>query len=200
VIALVKNMTRKTNFWQIVLVTIIFMVLLIASPIVFGEDEPITKDYQLPAQSWKFIEEKNFTENTILNYEWRCDLEVQGIGVTKVDFQLMEGMGLSERSAYFEQLAYYEGITDSGKLTTDTNGSIYFVFFNPKTQNASLSITYSYRTNLLAPWVIGLIATVVTVIILSVAFYYAIKLRNKMIHDAIEAAEEEQTTEQRYLG
>ena len=198
-IALVKNMTRKTSFWQTVLVTIIFMVLLITSPIVFGEDEPITKDYQLPAQSWKFIEEKNFTENTILNYEWRCDLEVQGIGVTKDVFQLMEGMGLSERSAYFEQLAYYEGITDSGKLTTNTNGSIYFVFFNPKIQ-ASLSITYSYRTNLLAPWVIGLITTVVILIVLSVAFYYAIRLRNKMIHDAIEAAEEEQTPEQRYLG
>ncbi|MHA1367074.1 MAG: hypothetical protein ACTSXA_05720 [Candidatus Heimdallarchaeota archaeon] len=195
-------MIRNKCYKSFTLFMIIIIGLLITTPQVFGEEEPILKDYQLPAQSWKFIEEINFTENVLVNYEWRCVIEVKGVGVTKADFQHMQGLGLTERSAYFEQLTYYEGLTDSGKLTTDENGSLYFIFFNPETSQTSLTITYEYRTNLLAPWAIGLIITIVTVIVLSIAFYYAIKLRNKMIHEAIDTAEESEkdTPEGRYLG
>ncbi|MHA1125987.1 MAG: hypothetical protein ACTSO7_10850 [Candidatus Heimdallarchaeota archaeon] len=195
-------MTRKRNYLQIVFFTIILVGILVTSSSVFGADEPITKEYLLPGQSWKFIEETNFTEYTSLDYEWRCAIEIQGVGVTKADFELMQGMGLSELSTYFEQLAYFEGKTDTGKLTSDEDGSLYFVFFNPELSQATLTITYTYRTNILPPWAIGLIISVVTIIVLSVAFYYAIKLRNKMINEAIDAADdaEKQTPEQRYLG
>lgn len=195
-------MILKRKYLQIIFFTIIVLGSLIASPNVLGADEPITKDYLLPGQSWKFIEELNFTENVLINYEWLCDLEVQGVGVTKEDFLIMLGLGLTERSVYFEQLPYFKGKADSGKLTTDNNGTIYFIFYNPETNQGDLAFTYTYRTNILKPWVIGLITSIVTVIILSIAFYYAIKLRNKMIHDAIEAAEEEEkfSPERQYLG
>jgi len=195
-------MILKRRYLQITFFTIIVLGSLIASPNVLGEDEPITKDYQLPGQSWMFIEEINFTENVLIDYDWHCDLEVQGVGVTKEDFLIMLGLGLTERSVYFEQLPYFKGKADYGKLTTDNNGTIYFIFYNPETQQGDLTFTYTYRTNILKPWVIGLITTIVTVIVLSIAFYYVIKLRNKMIHDAIEAAEDEEklSPERRYLG
>ena len=194
-----KNQIKLTYLRRIVfLVMMIILVNTTTSIVSAADDEPIIEDYSLPGQSWTFIEKDNFTVNAQIKYEWRCIIEVQGVGVTKADYLLMQSMSLSERSSYFLQLNYYEGLTDAGKLTADTNGTIYFIFFNPEVSQTTLTITYTYRTNLLEPWAIGLIATIVSIIVLSIALYIAIKLRQKMIQEALE--EQEQTPEQRYLG
>ncbi|MHA1556915.1 MAG: hypothetical protein ACTSPM_08290 [Candidatus Heimdallarchaeota archaeon] len=101
--------------------------------------DPIEKSYTLPAQSWYFIlEDENLTANTVFSFEWSSDIEIQGTPVSETDYSAMQAMNLLERSNYFESLAYIEGKIDTGKVTANQNGEIFFVFFNADTVQANL--------------------------------------------------------------
>ncbi|TET29249.1 MAG: hypothetical protein E3J70_07500 [Candidatus Heimdallarchaeota archaeon] len=139
-------------------------------PIYGVQEEPINKNYSLTPQSWTFIQEVNLTANLITRYQWVSDLSVQGREVTKEQFNTMQGQNLSERSAYFETIGYYDGIQDSGKTTTEINGSIYFVFFNPNSLQANLDLTYTYQYVFFSPAVTILIFIAAAIIILGIHF------------------------------
>ncbi len=160
--------------------------------------EPIEKSYILPPQSWFFIlEDENLTANTVFSFEWTSDIEIQGTPVSDSDYTAMQTMSLLERSNYFESLAYIEGKTDTGKVTSNQNGEIFFVFFNSDTLQANLSLKLESNAGSLSPAVIGLISALVVIIFLSIIVYATIKIRQKMLKEAEE--EEELTPQQRYM-
>ncbi|MCK5183022.1 MAG: hypothetical protein KAJ76_10960 [Candidatus Heimdallarchaeota archaeon] len=160
--------------------------------------EAINTNYSLPLQSWTFIHEVNLTENQVTRYLWVSDISVQGREVNKVQFNTMQGQSLSERSAYFETIGYFDGTQDSGKTTTDINGSIYFVFFNPNSSHANLDLTYTYQSNNIQPWVIGLISGIGILLLVIIGMYVAAKIRRKMLKDAEE--EQEPSAAERYMN
>lgn len=160
--------------------------------------EAINTNYPLPLQSWTFIHEENLTENQDTKYLWISDLSVQGREVTKEQFNTMQGQSLSERFAYFETIGFYEGIQDSGKTTTDINGSIYFVFFNPNSSPANLDLTYTYQSNIIQSWVIGLISGIGILLFIIIGIYVAAKVRGKMLKDDEE--EREPSAAERYMN
>ncbi len=160
--------------------------------------EPIEKSYILPAQSWFFIlENENLTANTVFSFEWTSDIEIQGIPVSDSDYTAMQNMSLLDRSNYFESLAYIEGKTDTGKVTSNQNGEIFFVFFNSDTIQANLNLKLESNAGSLSPAVIGLISALAVIIFLSIIVYATIKIRQKMLKEAEE--EEELTPQQRYM-
>ncbi|MBK5113662.1 MAG: hypothetical protein KGD59_12385 [Candidatus Heimdallarchaeota archaeon] len=159
---------------------------------------PINKNYSLPLQSWTFIQEDNLTVNQITKYQWVSDLSVQGREVTKEQLNTMQGQSLSERFSYFETLGYYSGVQDSGKTTTDINGSIYFVFFNPNSLAADLNITYNYQLSNIQPWVIGLISGIFILLFGIGGVYISARIRRKMIQD--EEEEQEPSAAERYMN
>lgn len=160
--------------------------------------EPIEKSYILPAQSWFFIlEDENVTTNTVFSFEWTSDIEIQGTPVSDSDYTAMQTMSLLERSNYFESLAYIEGKTDTGKVTANQNGEIFFVFFNADTEQANLSLKLESNAGSLSPAVIGLISALAVIVFLSIIVYVTIKIRQKMLKEAEE--EEELTPQQRYM-
>jgi len=186
------------------LIQLITIILILTSMVSFveikGEEPtaPINKNYTLPLQSWTFIQEANLTENQVTKYQWISDLSVQGREVTKEQFNIMQGQSLSERSAYFETIGYYDGIQDSGKTTTDINGLIYFVFFNPNSSSANLDVTYTYQSNNIQPWLIGLISGIAILLFVIIGIYVSAKIRRKMLKDAEEG--QEPSAAERYLN
>ena len=186
------------------LIHLFSIILVLTSMISFvdinGEETPgpINRNYSLPLQSWTFIHEVNLTENQVTKYLWVSDLSVQGREVTKEQFNTMQGQSLGERSAYFETIGYYDGIQDSGKTTTDINGSIYFVFFNPNSSPANLDLTYTYQSNNIQPWVIGLISGIGILLFITIGIYIAAKIRRRMLKDAEE--EQEPSAAERYMN
>lgn len=195
-------MKKKRIFTHLIqLFTIILVLTSTISFVEINSEEttgPINKDYSLPLQSWTFIHELNLTENQVTKYLWISDLSVQGREVTKVQFYTMQGQSLSERSAYFETIGYYEGIQESGKTTTDINGSIYFVFFNPNSSPANLDLTYTYQSNNIQDWVIGLISGIGILLFIIIGIYVAAKIRRRMIKD--EEEEREPSAAERYMN
>ena len=195
-------MKKKRIFSQLSHIFIIILVLTSAISFVDinGEETtgPIIKNYSLPLQSWTFIHEVNLIENQVTRYLWVSDLSVQGREVTKEQFNTMQGQSLSERSAYFETIGYYDGIQDSGKTTTDINGSIYFVFFNPNSSPANLDLTYTYQSNNIQPWTVGLISGIGILLFIIIGIYVAAKTRRKMLKDAEE--ELEPSAAERYMN
>ncbi|MHA1154649.1 MAG: hypothetical protein ACTSQK_00950 [Candidatus Heimdallarchaeota archaeon] len=160
--------------------------------------DPIEKSYTLPAQSWYFIlEDENLTANTVFSFEWSSDIEIQGTPVSETDYSAMQAMNLLERSNYFESLAYIEGKIDTGKVTANQNGEIFFVFFNADTVQANLSLKLESNAGSLSPAVIGLISALAVIVFLSIIVYVTIKIRQKMLKEAEE--EEELTPQQRYM-
>ncbi len=195
-------MKKKRIFTHLIqLFTIILVLTSTISFVEINSEEttgPINKDYSLPLQSWTFIHELNLTENQVTKYLWISNLSVQGREVTKVQFYTMQGQSLSERSAYFETIGYYEGIQESGKTTTDINGSIYFVFFNPNSSPANLDLTYTYQSNNIQDWVIGLISGIGILLFIIIGIYVAAKIRRRMIKD--EEEEREPSAAERYMN
>lgn len=195
-------MKKKRIFTHLIqLFTIILVLTSTISFVEINSEEttgPINKDYSLPLQSWTFIHELNLTENQVTKYLWISNLSVQGREVTKVQFYTMQGQSLSERSAYFETIGYYEGIQESGKTTTDINGSIYFVFFNPNNSPANLDLTYTYQSNNIQDWVIGLISGIGILLFIIIGIYVAAKIRRRMIKD--EEEEREPSAAERYMN
>lgn len=195
-------MKKKRIFTHLIqLFTIILVLTSTISFVEINSEEttgPINKDYSLPLQSWTFIHELNLTENQVTKYLWISDLSVQGREVTKVQFYTMQSQSLSERSAYFETIGYYEGIQESGKTTTDINGSIYFVFFNPNSSPANLDLTYTYQSNNIQDWVIGLISGIGILLFIIIGIYVAAKIRRRMIKD--EEEEREPSAAERYMN
>lgn len=195
-------MKKKRIFTHLIHLFTISLVL--TSTISFDEingevsTEAINANYSLPLQSWTFIHEVNLTENQVTKFLWVSDLSVQGREVTKEQFNTMQGQSLSERSAYFETIGYFDGIQDSGKTTTDINGSIYFVFFNPNSSPANLDLTYTYQSNNIQPWVIGLISGIGILLFIIIGIYVAAKIRRKMLKDAEE--EQEPSAAERYMN
>lgn len=160
--------------------------------------DPIEKSYILPAQSWYFIlEDENLTANTIYNFEWSSDIEIQGTPVSETDYTAMQAMSLLERSSYFESLAYMEGKFDTGKVTANQNGEVFFTFFNPDSVQANLNLKLESNAGTLSPTVIGLISALAAIVFLSIIIYIIIKIRNKILKEAEE--EEELTPQQRYM-
>ncbi|NPE07600.1 MAG: hypothetical protein GNW80_04920 [Asgard group archaeon] len=195
-------MKKKRIFTHLIqLFTIILVLTSTISFVEINSEEttgPINKDYSLPLQSWTFIHELNLTENQVTKYLWISDLSVQGREVTKVQFYTMQSQSLSERSAYFETIGYYEGIQESSKTTTDINGSIYFVFFNPNSSPANLDLTYTYQSNNIQDWVIGLISGIGILLFIIIGIYVAAKIRRRMIKD--EEEEREPSAAERYMN
>ncbi len=195
-------MKKKRIFTH--LIHLFTIILVLTSTLSFVEingevgDEAINTNYSLPLQSWTFIHEVNLTENQVTRYLWVSDLSVQGREVNKVQFTAMQGQSLSERSAYFETIGYFDGTQDSGKTTTDINGSIYFVFFNPNSSPANLDLTYTYQSNNTQPWVIGLISGIGILLFVIIGVYIAAKIRRKMLKDAEE--EREPSAAERYMN
>ncbi len=137
----------------------------------YGEQEdPINANYSLTTQSWTFIHEVNLSANQITKYQWVSDLSVQGREVTKEQYNTMQGLSVSERSAYFETLGYSDGIQDKNKTTVDLEGSIYFVFFNPNSLQANLSVTYTYQYTFFSPAITILVLIFAAIIILGIHF------------------------------
>jgi hypothetical protein len=195
-------MKKKKSISHIIQLFIIFLVLTSAVSFVEVKSEdtivPINKDYLLPLQSWTFIHEDNLTENQNTKYLWVSDLTVQGLEVTEEQSNTMQAQSLSERSAYFERIGYYDGVQDSGKTTTDMNGSIYFVFFNPNSLQANLDITYTYQSSNIQSWVIGLISGIFLMLFVIGGVYISARIRRKMIQD--EEEEREPSAAERYMN
>lgn len=160
--------------------------------------DPIEKVYILPAQSWYFIlEDENLTANTVYSFEWSSDIEIQGIPISETDYTAMQPMSSSERVTHFESLSYIEGKFDTGKVIPNQNGEVFFVFFNPDTVQANLTLILESNAGTLSPAAIGLISTLVTIVFLSIVVYITIRIRKKMLKEAEE--EEELTPQQRYM-
>ena len=193
---------KKRIFTQIIQSFLIFVILCLIIPSMEIESqeakEPISKNYFLPLQSWTFIHEENLTANQTTKYLWQADLIVQGREVTEEQYDFMQGLGLSERSTYFETIGYYNGIQDSGKTITDLNGSIFFVFFNPNPTSASLDVTYTYQMSTLQPWAIGLISGVFLLFFIICGVYFAARIRRRMLKEAEE--EHEPSAAERYMN
>lgn len=158
----------------------------------------LDKNYNIPAESWYFIlESENITASTIYTFEWTSDAIIQGTPIVESDYNLMQSMSLLERSTYFESLAYKEGITDTGKVTANENGEVFFIFFNSQSSSVGLDLALTANTGALTPAMIGLIAALATIVFLSIVVYITIKIRQKMIKEAEE--EEELTPQQKYM-
>jgi hypothetical protein len=146
----------------------------------YGEQEdPINNSHTLTAESWIFIQEINLSKNQITKYQWVSDLSVQGKEVTQEQYIAMQGLSDSERSAYFEDIGYTDGIQDNGKTKIDISGSVYFVFYNPNNVDANLDVTYTYQYTFFSPAVTILILILSAIIILGIhflAFKYILKL------------------------
>ncbi|MBN1329549.1 MAG: hypothetical protein JXA54_08760 [Candidatus Heimdallarchaeota archaeon] len=157
---------------------------------------PIVKAYNLPGMSWTFILESGLNISTTTNYVWTSSLKVQGREVTANQYTTMLSLGLTERSEYFETIGYYEGTKDSGRTLTDESGTLYFIFFNFNSLASNLEITYTYKITAVEHWAIGLISALLVIIILTICVLVIVKIRQKMIKEAIEA---EKSAAQRYL-
>ncbi|NHJ33544.1 MAG: hypothetical protein FK732_11855 [Asgard group archaeon] len=139
-------------------------------PLYGEQEEPINKNYSLSNQSWILIQEVNLSKNQITKYQWVSDSSVQGSEVTKEQFLVMQGQNSSERSAYFETIGYTEGIKDNGKTSIDSDGSLYFVFFNPNSIQANIDLTYTYQYTFFSPAVTILVLIIAMLIILGIHF------------------------------
>ncbi|MCF2143634.1 MAG: hypothetical protein K9W42_08040 [Candidatus Heimdallarchaeota archaeon] len=170
---------------KVLLVFCVSLLLESSLGIVFSKAEPIVLQFSIPAQSWKFVEIANLTSNQLLDFEWRTEIIVQGRQVTKEQFLTLQNADFSERAQYFESIGFFEGIHDYGRTSTDVNGKLWFVFYNPQSQGTTLTITLTLRKDLLLPWQIGLIATIVTVVILGVILFITYKLRQKMLEEQL---------------
>ncbi len=190
-------MNSKTKTILSIVIMISISTQILTSTTVESAD-PIEKSYSLPAQSWFFIlEDENVTANTVFSFEWSSDIEIQGTPVSETDYTDMQAMSLSERSSYFESLSYIEGKFDSGKVTANQNGEVFFVFFNSDTVQANLNLQLESNTGSLSPTVIGLISALAAIIFLSIIIYVTMKIRQKMLKEAEE--EDELTPQQRYM-
>ncbi|MGC9780601.1 MAG: hypothetical protein HZR80_15265 [Candidatus Heimdallarchaeota archaeon] len=158
---------------------------------------PITRTYFIPLESWAFIKETDLIANQVIIFEWISELTIQSIEVTEHNYQLMQGMSLTERSVYYENLGYLEVKSERARTTTSDNGTIYFVFFNPNNLGVDVDFTFTYKSNNIQPWVIGLISAIAIIIVLSIGFYIAMRLRRKMLLEQFE--EEEKSPAQKYL-
>ncbi len=192
-----RNMKSKTkNILSIVILLSISLQILTYSTI--ESTEPVENSYILPAQNWYFIfEDENFTANSIVNYEWSSDIEIQGTPVSEADYTTIQAMNLMKRSTYFESLLYTEGKFDTGKVTTNQDGEIFFVFYNPKSVQANLNLKLESNEGNLSPTIIGLISALAAIFFLSIIIYAIIKIRNKILKEAEE--EEDLTPQQRYM-
>ncbi|HUT81552.1 MAG TPA: hypothetical protein VMZ29_10155 [Candidatus Bathyarchaeia archaeon] len=157
---------------------------------------PIIINYNLPGLSWTFIQESSLNKSTSIDYTWVSNSKIQGREVTATQYTTMLGLGLTERSEYFETIGYYEGTTDSGRTNTDESGSLYFVFFNSNSLASSLEITYTYKSGGLEPWAIGLVSALLAIVFLAICIIIIIKIRQKMTKEALEA---EKSPAQRYF-
>ena len=156
-----------------------------------------TDTYIIPAESWFFIlENENLTQNTVYNFEWSSDDTIQGVSLSESDFLEMQSLSSLERSTYFEGLTYTEGIADTGIITSNENGEVFFVFFNPSGSSICLTLIINAKEGL-SPALMGIIISFVTVIFLGLVSFLTIKIRQKMIKEAEE--EEEMTPQQRYM-
>ncbi len=153
----------------------------ILRPLYGVQEGPINNNHTLSAESFTFIQETNLSKNQITKYQWISNISVQGIEVTREQFLTLQGLSPSERVAYFEDLDYYEGIKDSKKTSVNSDGSIYFVFYNPNTELAFLDVTYTYQYTFFTPAVTILMLILAALIILGIhflAFKYIQKLSN----------------------
>lgn len=194
------------NAKQLQLISIILLSTLILSSNVSSlvsaneESEPISRTHLIPLQSWAFIKETNLTPEHIVVYEWISPVIIQCLEVTEKDYIQMFELSLTERSAYFENLGYLEKKSQHTKTTTSENGTIYFVFFNPNNIDINVDFTFTYKSNNVQPWFIGLISAIVIVIVLSIGFYIAMRVRSKMLLEQFEEEErEEKSPAQKYM-
>ena len=159
--------------------------------------DPIQKNYVLPAEGWFFIEEDVEASNSSINYEWSSDISVQGREVSEEDYTTLFNLKNLERSSYFESLTFNEGIYFTGRITSNNESKIFFVFFNPNNQNANLSLNLTVIEGGLKAWMVGLVITIVALIFLSLIIWTTIRIRKKMIEDAQK--EEELSPQQKYM-
>ena len=159
--------------------------------------EPIESDYLVVSEDWTFIDVTDLLINQTANFEWISDIRVNGREVTHEQFQLLIGMDFSERAAYFESIGFTDGKFDSGRTITDVDGKLYFVFFNPEQDDANVHFTFTYRNQLLQPWIIGAISGSVTIIFLIIMVFAIVKIRQSIFKKQLE--EQEKSPAQRYL-
>ena len=190
-------MNSRTKTILSIAIMISFSTQILTYTIVESTDS-IEKSHIISAQSWYFIlEDENLTANTVFSFEWFSEIEIQGTPISETDYTAMQTMSLSERSSYFESLSYKEGKFDTGKITANQNGEVFFVFYNPNTVQANFNLKLKSNAGSLSPTVIGLISALAAIIFLSIIIYLTMKIRKKMLQEAEE--EEELTPQQRYI-
>lgn len=158
---------------------------------------PIQRNYILPAEGWYFIEEDVEAINSTIDFEWTSDVSVQGREVSEEDYNTLFNLDLLERSTYFETLTFNEGTYFIGAITSNNEGKVFFVFFNPNNQDANLILNLTVKEGGLKAWVVGLVITIVGVVFLSLIIWVTIRIRKKMIEEAQK--EEELTPQQKYM-
>ena len=187
------------KYWQKIanktILTFILCTLITSYNSSYSKALPISNDYTLPAQSWWFITITSLNESTNLQFNWSSTISVQGRAVSEEDYQILDDLDLTSRSAYFEELTFTEGIYDQGKIITNEEGEIFFVFFNPNSENALLNLNLKSNQSGLSPWAIGIITTIIVVIVLSIGPVVAKRIRDRMLKEA----DEELSPEQQYL-
>ncbi|NHJ39108.1 MAG: hypothetical protein FK731_03675 [Asgard group archaeon] len=189
-----KSIKVKITFLYLSLIGLFFTIKFVGA---VNVNEPVEFDYLVISEDWTFIEVSDLLINQTIDYEWISNIKVNGREVTNDQFQLLFGMDFSERAAYFESIGFTDGIFDSGRTITDFNGKIYFVFFNPEQDDATVQFTLTYRNQLLEPWVIGAISGSVTIIFLIILIVAIIKIRDSLIKKQLE--EQEKSPAQRYF-
>jgi len=160
---------------------------LLSTPVLItlGAEGTRVTNYNLPAQSWKFIEIGNLTSKQLVDFDWQTGLVVQGKQVSEEQYLTLQSATPSERVQYFETLNYFEGKHDYGRATADATGKLWFVFYNSQTTATTLTVTLILRNNSLLPWQVGLIASVVTVLLLGLVILITYRLRRKMLEEQL---------------
>ena len=177
----------------VIILLIVFQIQIIKQ---VSATEPINYSYNLPGQTWSFIGIENLIINNIVDYEWIATISVQGKLVTKEQYDYLQSLNLAERAMYFESLDFTEGLFDNGRTKTNSEGKLFFVFYNPNVTSANLEIILIYRSNAFSPMIIGIVTSLVTIFILSLGIFWAIRTKRKMNQNA---AEKEKTPIEKYL-
>ena len=170
-------MTRKITILSVIIIFFILPLAVTSDIVKVNSNDIITENYSLPGQTWTLIEISNLTSNQLTDYEWSSELIVQGRQVTLDQYTTFQGLGLTERSEYFETIGYTENKYDNGRTTTSDSGKLWFIFFNPHTESSTLDFSFTYRSSNYEPWKIGLITTIITIVILSIVLYLTMKFR-----------------------
>jgi hypothetical protein len=188
-------MTYKYS--RLLIFSLLFASLIVIDHVVADDPpEPEEFNYLLPGQTWTFINISSLVVNQTADFQWQANQTVRGREVTKDQYETLLSMSLSERATYFESIGFTDERFDSGRTDTGLSGILYFVFYNPDTQTASIQIIITYLSNIFQPWVIGVITVSIVVVVLAIIIYITMRMSKKVL---VEQQEEEKSPAQRYL-